>query len=140
MAFCGHFMACYSLIKPLHIMLALTSGTLFALRGLLRLYRVPWVNSTPLRVASVAVDTVLLATALTLVLMLPGALFANGWLTAKLAWLVVYIVLGSLALKRARNQRMQAACWIAALLAFAQMLAIARSHHPWGIGAYVLSS
>jgi len=132
-------MAWHPLIKPLHVALALTSGGLFAVRGVLRCSGVRWVTCVPVRVASVAIDTALLAAALILVAMLPCALFVNGWLTAKLLWLLAYVVLGSLALKRARSRRVQIACFVAALLAFTQMLAIAHSHHPWGVGWYALS-
>jgi uncharacterized membrane protein SirB2 len=84
------------------------------------------------RYASYAIDTVLLVAALLLVAMLPGAMFANHWLTAKLALLVVYIVLGSLALKRATTARARTLSFFAALFAYATMLGIARAHHPLG--------
>ena len=45
----------------------------------------------------------LLTAALMLVTILPGAMFANHWLTLKVALLFVYVALGTLALKRAAN-------------------------------------
>ncbi|MBP6798292.1 MAG: SirB2 family protein, partial [Luteimonas sp.] len=64
---------------------------------------------------------------------LPGALYANGWLAMKLALLVVYVVLGVFALRRGRTRRARALCYVAALLVFAQMYFIARTHHPLGV-------
>ena len=61
-----------------------------------------------------------------------GALFANGWLTAKLVLLVVYVVLGVFALRRGRSPTIRAVCYVAALLVFATIFGIARYHHPLG--------
>ena len=63
---------------------------------------------------------------------LPGAMFANHWLTFKGALLVVYVVLGTLALKRAATPRARIPCFIAALAVYTTMPGIARAHHPLG--------
>ena len=91
-----------------------------------------WAMSGIARYASYGIDTVLLIAALMLVMILPAALFANHWLTLKLALLVVYVVAGSLALKRARTPRARTLFFIAALAVYAIMLGIARAHHPLG--------
>lgn len=57
------------------------------------------------------------------------------WLTAKVALLVVYIGLGSFALKRGRNRGSRLLFWIAALLVFGLIASIARAHHPLGVFA-----
>ena len=64
--------------------------------------------------------------------MLPGALFANHWLATKLALLVLYIVLGALAMRPrfARTQRL--AFYDAALATFVWIVGIARMHDPAG--------
>jgi uncharacterized membrane protein SirB2 len=79
-----------------------------------------------------AIDTTLLTAALMLLTMLPGAMFANGWLSVKLVLLVVYVVLGTLALKRARTPRARLACYLVALGTYVYMLGVARMHHPLG--------
>ena len=56
---------------------------------------------------SYTIDTVLLTAALMLLTILPGAMFANGWLTTKLVLVVVYVVLGTFALKRGRTPRVR---------------------------------
>ena len=60
-------------------------------------------------------------------------MFANGWLAVKLVLLVAYVVLGSLALKRARTPRARAACFCAALLRIRLHVGVARTHHPLGV-------
>ena len=122
----------YPQIKLAHIFLALCSGAIFALRGAGVLAGMRWPHRTPIRWTSYTVDTSLLTAALMLLTILPGAMFANGWLTLKLVLVVVYVVLGSLALKRGRTPRMRAACFVAALLVFVTIIGIALAHHPLG--------
>ena len=122
----------YPQIKHLHILMVLHSGALFALRGLGVLLGGRWPMLLPVRWTSYAIDTTLLTTALMLLTILPWGMFANGWLATKVGLLVVYVVLGTLALKRARSARLRTWCFIGALLVYAGMLGIARTHHPLG--------
>lgn|SRR3546814_7437 len=123
----------YPQIKWVHIACVLASGLLFALRGLLTQFgytgAAQW---EPVRWLSYAIDTTLLTAALMLVSILPGALFANGWLTLKMVLLVSYVVLATLALKRARTPRARLAFYVAALATYVYMLGVARMHHPLG--------
>jgi uncharacterized membrane protein SirB2 len=50
----------------------------------------------------------------------------------KVTLVIVYIVLGSFALKRARTRRARLAFTGAALLVFAVVISIARTHSPLG--------
>ena len=126
-------LAYYLQVKLVHIVAVLTSGGLFALRGLmLHLGAGNVAMAWPLRFLSYAVDTVLLTAALMLFTILPHAMFANGWLALKLVLLPVYVLLGSFALKRGRNAQVRVACWLAALCVYSTMLGIARMHHPLG--------
>ena len=124
----------YPQIKAVHVATVVASGLLFALRGLLVLGGRPaWALAAPVRYLSYAIDTTLLTAALMLLTILPGALFANGWLAAKLALLVAYVVLGTFALRRGRSPRVRTACWLAAIATYAFMYSIARTHHPGGV-------
>ena len=123
----------YPQIKNFHIFVALLSGSLFALRGFFALRGARWPLALPVKWFSYAVDTALLTAALMLLTILPGAMFANGWLTAKIVLLVVYIVLGAFAIKRGRTRAAKAGFYVAALATFAMIYTIARAHHPLGI-------
>jgi uncharacterized membrane protein SirB2 len=126
-------LAFYAQIKAVHVVAVLLSGALFLMRGLLvQAGWQRWAMFGPVRYASYSIDTVLLTAALMLVTILPGAMFANHWLTLKVALLIVYVMLGSLALKRAGTRRARALFFIAALAVYATMLGIARAHHPLG--------
>jgi len=126
-------MAFYPQIKWAHVAAVSASGSLFALRGALVQARRPrWAMAAPVRYASYTIDTVLLTAALMLLTMLPGAMFANGWLTTKLTLVVVYVVLGTFALRRGRTPRVRTTCYLAALLTFGTIIGIALAHHPLG--------
>ncbi len=118
----------YPAIKLLHIAGVALSGGLFFIRGLGRAADAAWAMAAPLRYVSYAIDTVLLGAAITLSVMLHQYPLVHGWLTAKVVLLVVYIVLGSLALKRGRTRSIRLVCWLAALGVFALIISIARHH------------
>jgi uncharacterized membrane protein SirB2 len=123
----------YPQIKAVHIAMVIASGLLFSMRGAGVLAGMRWPMRLPVKLLSYGIDTTLLTAALMLFTMLPHAMFANGWLATKLALLVVYIGLGTFALKRGRTPRTRAACYVAALGVFAFIVSIARTHHPLGV-------
>ncbi|MFN3844029.1 MAG: SirB2 family protein [Rehaibacterium terrae] len=122
----------YLQIKHAHIGLVLLSGGLFALRGTAALAGMRWPLAAPVRYLSYTIDTALLTAALMLLVVLRLNPFATGWLVVKLLLLAAYIVLGVLALKRARTRAGRALCLAAALAAFGFMYSVARAHHPLG--------
>lgn len=122
----------YPEIKFVHVAAVLASGAIFLLRGLAVQHDARWPLAAPVRWLSYGVDTVLLAAAVMLLAIIPSSLYANGWLTAKLAMLVIYIVLGTLALKRGRTRGVRLASFLAALAVYGSIIAIARLHHPLG--------
>jgi uncharacterized membrane protein SirB2 len=122
----------YPQIKWVHIAAVLASGAIFLLRGLAVQADARWPMAAPVRYLSYGIDTVLLTAALMLLTVLPGAVYANGWLTVKLTLLVVYIVLGTIALKRGRTRGVRLGSFVAALLVYGSIIATARLHHPLG--------
>src|SRR5215831_9703717 len=105
----------YLQIKWVHIAAVIASGILFALRGAGVLAGARWPMWAPLRYLTYTVDTVLLTAALMLATILQQYPFVNGWLTTKVCLLIVYIVLGTFALRRGRSPRTRALCYCAAL-------------------------
>ncbi|MGA7298299.1 MAG: SirB2 family protein [Rhodanobacteraceae bacterium] len=123
----------YIQLRMLHVASVAISGTLFALRGLLiQSGHCRLAQSAAVRYLSYGIDTVLLASALLLVAILPWAMFSNGWLVIKLALLVVYVLLGTFALKRGRTRRVRRVCYVAALATFVLMVGVAIAHQPLG--------
>lgn len=129
----------YPQIKLVHVAAVLMSGGLFLLRGLAVQAGMRWGMVTPVRFLSYGIDIVLLSAALMLLAVLPPALFANGWLWAKLTLLLVYVGLGTFALKRGRTPSVRLSCFLAALLVYGAMYTIARSHDPLGIARHLVT-
>ena len=125
----------YPHIKLVHIVAVIASGGLFFIRGLAANLGARWTMAAPLRYLSYAIDTALLAAALMLAVMLAQYPFVHGWLTTKVVLLVVYIVLGTYALKRGHTKQIRWMTWIAAVLVYAFIISVARTHHPAGFFA-----
>lgn len=130
----------YPQVRWTHIGLVLASGALFAARGVAVLMGARWSMALAVRRASYLLDTALLGAALLLLYILDTNPFAVAWLSVKIVLLLVYIVLGTLALKRARTQGARLLCLLAALLCYGFMLTVARAHHPLGIFAILQST
>ena len=120
----------YALLKQLHLTTIAITLTLFVLRGAWMMADSPRLQARWVRIVPHINDTLLLASGLSLAVLIRQYPLVNGWLTAKLFALIAYIVLGTLALKRGRTRRTRVAAWFAALLVFAYMVAVALSHDP----------
>ncbi len=134
-----HVIEIYPHIKWVHVACVLASGMLFAVRGLLvQVGHGGVARGIPVDVLGYAIDTALLTTALMLLSIVPGALFANGWLTFKLVLLVAYVALAVLTMKRASVPRARLTFYVAALATYVYVLGVARMHHPlgWMVGAF----
>lgn len=115
----------YLSIKHLHMGCAALSITLFLLRGGWMLQGSAMLQQRWVRIAPHLVDTVLLGSAITLAVLSGQYPFAQPWLGAKVIALLLYIVLGTIALKRGRTRRMRALAFGAAILTFAYIVAVA---------------
>lgn len=125
-------MAYYPQIKWLHVHAVMCSGLLFTLRCGAALLGARWPQHAIARYGSYLIDTLLLAAGTTLFVILPAGVFANGWLAIKLALVVVYVVLGVLAMRPKRTHAARLGFYLAALATFAFIYGIARMHNPLG--------
>jgi uncharacterized membrane protein SirB2 len=118
-------------VKSLHVSAVVLSYALFFLRGVWMLQGSPRLGARWVRTVPHVVDTVLLAAAVVLVFMLRQYPFGTGWLTAKVIGLVVYIGLGTVALRRGRSQRVRLRAWIAAQAVFVYIVSVALTKNPF---------
>jgi uncharacterized membrane protein SirB2 len=120
-------------MKNLHMTFAILSITGFVMRGYWMM-RAPQLNQHRVtRIAPHVVDTLFLATGIAMVVNLQLAVIQNSWLLAKFAGLLVYIVLGAIALRRGRTQQIRVAAFIGALITFTYIVhtAVTKSPVPW---------
>ena len=115
----------YLTIKYVHISCVFLSGSLFGLRGILMLRESALRDLRWMKILPHCVDTVLLGSALTLAIMSAQYPIQQNWLSATLVGLVLYIVLGSIALKRGKTKQIRTVAWIAALCVFVYIGSVA---------------
>lgn len=123
-------MAHYFLIKHLHVTLAAISLLFFVLRAWWSVRESPNLQRRWVRIAPHVIDTALLALGIWLMIMLRFWPQHHPWLAAKLVGLVVYILLGTVAIKRGRTPAQRGMAAIAAILAFVYIVGAAIRHHP----------
>ena len=81
------------------------------------------------------VDTVLLGSAIAMLLVMHLSPLAAPWLIAKIIALLLYIALGMVALRFGRTQRARISAWLLALITAVYMLSVAYSKNPLGFFA-----
>lgn len=125
----------YAYIKAVHIGSVITSLSLFTLRGVWMLRSPQRLSQAWVRVVPHAVDTLLLVSAIALVIQSRQYPIEQSWLTAKVVALLFYIGLGTVALKRGNTRRIRVLAWLAALAVFAYILAVAVTRNVWPLGS-----
>ncbi len=123
----------YLIVKSLHVLCAALTFVSFVTRGIWMWRDSPRLQRRWVRVVPHLVDTVLLVSAGTLVVIThqyPGPV---AWLNAKLVALVLYIVLGMIALRRGRSMAARRGAFVAALCVFVYivLVALTRQHVPF---------
>src|SRR5947209_7530584 len=115
----------FGLLKLVHVTTVAISGAGFLARGIGMLLDATWIRARPARTLPHVIDTVLLVSALMLAWQLRLSPTGAPWLMAKIVGLVIYVVLGTIALRRGRTKPIRAAAWIAGLLVFAYIMSVA---------------
>ncbi len=121
----------YYAIKHFHMGCAAVSGSLFLLRGYWMLASPATLQRRWVRTAPHVVDTALLASALTMVVLSGQYPFVQGWLTAKVLALLLYIALGTIALKRGKTRTVRATAFAGAVAAFLYIGSVAFTKQAW---------
>lgn len=121
----------YSLLKQVHLATIAITLALFLLRGAWMMADSVRLQARWVRVVPHINDTLLLASGIGLAVLMQQYPLVHGWLTAKFLALILYIVLGTVALKRGKTRAQRTAAWVAALLVFGYMAAVAVAHDPF---------
>ena len=120
----------YALLKQLHLTTIAITLALFVLRGAWMMVDSPRLQARWARIVPHINDALLLTAGIGLAVLTQQYPLVHGWLTAKFFALIAYIVLGTLALKHGKTQGQRIAAWLAALLVFSYMAAVAVAHDP----------
>lgn len=118
-------MDAFPLIKTLHIVCAACSFALFFLRGVWHMRSSNRLKQKWVRISPHVIDTVLLTSGVSLMVLsgqYPGKM---PWLTAKLVAVVLYIGLGILAFRFAGSRPARLLSWLAAMAVFVYVVSVA---------------
>jgi uncharacterized membrane protein SirB2 len=122
----------FAVLKGVHVTAVVTTSLLFVLRGIWRFFSPGRLDAPWVRVVPHVVDTILLLSAIALALLIGNYPVTHEWLTAKVIGLVLYIVLGSIALSRRRTTAVSATAFAGALIVFGYIVSVALTKSPRG--------
>jgi uncharacterized membrane protein SirB2 len=117
-------------LKLIHVSAVVISGIFFFTRGIWMLLDSRQLQARWVKILPHVIDTILLASALALAWQIQQYPFVHGWLTVKVVGLLIYIVLGSIALKRGKTKTVRVIAWLASLLVFGYIVWVAVTHNP----------
>ena len=122
----------YLAIKHLHVACVMLSGLGFLLRGLWMLLDSRWLLQRLTRILPHVVDTMLLGSAVALAAWSGQYPPVSDWVSAKIVGLLLYIVLGAVALRRGRTRGRRAVAFALACVCFAWIVSVAMTRNPLG--------
>ena len=120
----------YLSLKYGHLGLAVISIAGFVLRGFWMTTGSALLDHKAVRIAPHVVDTLFLISGIILVVRLSLPVMQSPWLLAKFGGLVVYIILGAIALRRGATMAVRQVAFVGALSAFAYIVGAAVSKSP----------
>jgi uncharacterized membrane protein SirB2 len=124
-------MTSFFLVRSIHLTSVALSITGFVARVFLRVGKPALLRTRAIKVVPHVLDTVLLVSALRLA-MLVGVQANTRWLATKIGGVFLYIILGNVALRHGRTTRTCVTSALAAVLVFAFVASVARTHSPLG--------
>ena len=113
------------MIKLIHMSTAFISISFFLVRGIWVFRESPMMTKKWVKILPHVNDTILLTTATLLAINIQQYPFVDAWLTAKITALIIYIVFGMFALKRAKEMKNKVVFFILALLTFSYIVGVA---------------
>lgn len=122
-----------TLLRDVHVMLAVVTITGFALRAYWMMMSSPLLSTRATRIAPHIVDTLFLLSGIVLLAALSVNPLRESWLLAKFIGLIAYIVLGAMALRRGKTKNVRMLAFLGAVSCFAYIVGVAltRSVTSW---------
>ncbi|HAG72526.1 MAG TPA: invasion protein [Gammaproteobacteria bacterium] len=115
----------YALIKNIHLAFAMLTTIGFCVRGVWMMTESSMLQKKLVKVLPHIVDTTLLISAVTLVVMSGQYPWVAAWVGMKIALLVAYVVLGTFALKRGKNKQIRTVFFAVSILILLALFAVA---------------
>jgi len=122
----------FDFLKAVHMCCAVFSIGGFALRGYWMFSGNALLNRRVAKTLPHIIDTLLLGSAVGMLVIWQTSPFAFSWLTAKVIALLLYIGLGMVALRFGRTRQVRIVAWLLALLAAAYIVSVALAKSALG--------
>lgn len=120
----------YLALKTIHVSCVVLTINLFLLRGFWMLQDSARLQQRWVRTLPHVIDATLLGSAILLAWTLGQYPGVHAWLTAKVLALLVYIGLGTVAIKRGKTKRVKVAAWLGAIMVFGYIVSVALTRQP----------
>ena len=120
----------YATLKMIHVTCVVISYLLFSLRSVWMMRESDALQYRWVKIAPHLVDSVLLASAIALAVLIRQDPINNSWLSAKVAGLLLYIGFGMVALKYGKTRKARIYAWIAAQIVFLYIVLVAITKNP----------
>lgn len=121
----------YMAFKHAHTTFALLSILFFIVRAYWSVAGSSTLQRKWVKISPHVIDTLLLACAIALMVITAQYPFVQGWVTAKLLGLIVYIGVGTMAIKRGKTPQTRLAFSIIAVVVFVYIGAVAMTKSPF---------
>ncbi len=120
----------YMVLKHIHVTSVVLSYLLFFVRGVWMLRVSPVLQQRWVKIVPHINDTILLASAIVLAVLTHRNPAQEPWLAAKIAGLLIYIVLGMIAFRFGKTRGAKITAWILAQVVFIYIVLIALTKNP----------
>jgi len=120
----------YAALKIIHVISVIFSYLLFMLRGIWMMQNSSILQRRWVKILPHVIDTVLLASAVTLATMIQQYPGMSTWLSAKIGGLLLYIILGMMALRFGKSKKIKIISWITAQIVFFYIVLVALTKNP----------
>jgi len=124
-------MSGYVILKFIHVATVFISVIGFIIRGIWMIQASPILQERWVRIAPHINDTILLLSAIALVMVTSQYPGPAMWVNAKIAALLLYIILGTVALNRGKTKRIRLISGFLALLTYAYIVMVAFSKNAF---------
>ena len=129
----GKVMSSYGVLLFVHISTVFISIAGFLVRGVWMMQASALLQQRWVRVAPHVNDTLLLVSAIALVVITSQYPGPSSWINAKIIALVIYILLGIIALNRGKTMQVRVTAWVLAVVVYAYMVLVAFSKSAFPI-------
>ena len=126
-------MSSYGVLLFIHVGTVIISIAGFVIRGIWMMQSSSLLQQRWVRTAPHINDSLLLVSAIALVVITSQYPGPSSWVNAKIVALVVYILLGIVALNRGKTMQVRVTAWVLALVVYAYMVLVAFSKSAFPI-------